>query len=250
VHVLSVVHGGDARAELFAPVVGDSGHNLDEWSFAWGTPPPRPLDSYDALLVFGGAMHADQDANHPWLHEESMWLQQVLNRRQPVLGVCLGVQLLARATGAWIGRMPSGPEIGWHEVELTEAGLADPVVGVLPRRFDAMQWHHYTYGLPAGAVELARSRACTQAFRLGEACWGVQFHPEVTERQLEGWIADKDDPPPDADGLLAETREQIGRWNELGRALCGAFLETAEDRRRGEGSDAVGARQRSSGSSG
>jgi GMP synthase (glutamine-hydrolysing) len=228
VHVLSVVHGGDARAELFAAVVDDAGHKLDEWSFAWGTPPQRPLDSYDALLVFGGAMHADQDAHHPWLHEESMWLQQVLSRRQPVLGVCLGVQLLARATGAWVGRMPDGPEIGWHEVELTEAGARDPVVGVLPPRFDAMQWHHYTYGLPAGAVELARSRACTQAFRLGEACWGVQFHPEVTERQLEGWIADPHDPPPDRDRLLAETREQIGRWTDLGRTLCTAFLDAAE----------------------
>jgi GMP synthase (glutamine-hydrolysing) len=226
--VLSVVHGADARAELFAPVVRDAGHRLDEWSFAWGTPPPHPLDSYDALLVFGGAMHADQDDHHPWLHEESMWLQQVLGRRQPVLGVCLGVQLLARATGAWVGRLPGGPEIGWHAVELTEAGRADPVVGALPPRFVAMQWHHYTYGLPAGAVELARSRACTQAFRLGETCWGVQFHPEVTQLQVEGWIADDDDPPPDRDRLLAETREQISRWNELGRALCAAFLDTAE----------------------
>ena len=227
-HVLSVVHGGDARAEVFAPVVGDAGHALDEWSFAWGTPPPRPLDSYDALLVFGGAMHADQDAHHPWLHEESMWLQQVLDRGTPVLGVCLGVQLLARAAGASVFRMPDGPEIGWHEVTLTEAGKGDPVVGALPPQFDALQWHHYTYELPAGALELARSPACTQAFRLGDACWGVQFHPEVTEPQLEGWIDDKSDPPPNRDRLLAETRGRIGRWNELGRVLCSSFLEAAE----------------------
>ena len=226
--VLSVIHGTDARAGLFAPVVDGAGHRLDEWSFVWGAPPPRPLDSYDALLVFGGAMHADQDAHHPWLHEESMWLQQVIDRGTPVLGVCLGVQLLARAAGARVGRMPDGPEIGWHEVELTEAGKEDPVVGALPPRFDALQWHHYTYELPAGAVELARSSACTQALRLGEACWGVQFHPEVTEAQLEGWIADKDDPPPDRDQLLAETREQIGRWNELGCTLCASFLDAAE----------------------
>ena len=227
-HVLSVIHGTDARAGLFAPVVDLAGHTLDEWSFAWGTPPPRPLDSYDAVLVFGGAMHADQDAHHPWLNEESLWLQQVLDRHTPVLGVCLGVQLLARAAGAWVGRMPEGPEIGWHAVDLTEAGVADPVVGALPPRFDALQWHHYTYALPAGAVELARSAACAQAFRLGEACWGVQFHPEVTEMQLQGWIDDTSDPPRDRDRLLAETHERIGRWNELGRTLCSAFLDTAE----------------------
>ena len=77
-------------------------------------------------------------------------------------------------------------------------------------------------------MELARSRACTQAFRLGEACWGVQFHPEVTQVQVEGWIADTDDPPPDPDRLLAETRERITGWNELGRTLCRSFLDAAE----------------------
>jgi GMP synthase (glutamine-hydrolysing) len=228
VNVLSVIHGNEARTELFAPVVGDAGHALDEWSFVWGTPPARPLDSYDAVLVFGGAMHADQDSHHPWLREETMWLHQLLHRHTPVLGVCLGVQLLARAAGSWVGPVKSGPEIGWHGVELTDAGAADPVLGALPRSFEALQWHHYTYGVPAGAVELATSEACTQAFRLGEACWGVQFHPEVTRTQLEGWLVDEDDPPPDADSLRAETPAKIERWTELGRTLCGAFLEAAE----------------------
>src|SRR6266852_1102284 len=185
-HILSVIHGTDARAELFAPAVEEAGHRLDEWSFGWGTPPPRPLDAYDAVLVFGGAMHADQDAHHPWLREETLWLQQVLDRHTPVLGVCLGVQLIARAAGAWVGRMPDGPEIGGCGVGLTEA------------------------------------------VRLGDACWGVQFHPEVTAAQLEGWVADTDDPPPDADRLRAETLEKMGRWNDLGRTLCAAFLATAE----------------------
>jgi GMP synthase (glutamine-hydrolysing) len=228
VRCLSVIHGSDARTELFGPVVEEQGHTLDEWSFAWDTPPPRPLDSYDAVFVFGGAMHADQDDHHPWLREETRWLEQLLARRTPVLGVCLGVQLLARAAGSWVRRMGDGPEIGWCRVELTEAGRLDPVLGSLPPLFEALQWHHYTYGLPAGAVELARSPACTQAFRLGEACWGVQFHPEVTERQLEGWLVDADDPPPNPDRLRREIPLKIGRWNELGRDLCAAFLRAAE----------------------
>ena len=227
-HVLSMIHGNEARTELFAPVVQDAGHSLDEWSFVWGTPPPRPLDSYDAVLVFGGAMHADQDVHHPWLTEETMWLQQLLDRHTPVLGVCLGVQLLARAAGSWVGPLAGGPEIGWYDVELTDDGAADPVLGALPHSFEALQWHHYTYGLPAGAVELARSKACTQAFRLGDACWGVQFHPEVTRTQIDGWIVDTEDPPPDAELMRSETPQKIDRWNELGRTLCRAFLDAAE----------------------
>jgi GMP synthase (glutamine-hydrolysing) len=228
-HVISVIHGSEARTELFAPVVESAGHRLDEWSFVWGTPPPRPLESYDAAMVFGGAMHADQEAQHPWISEELRWLTSVLETGLPVLGICLGVQLLARAAGSWVGPLDE-PEIGWYEVELTDAGVADPVVGALPRSFEALQWHRYTYGLPTDAVELATSPLATQAFRLGDACWGVQFHPEVTEGQLHGWLLDPDDPPHDADALRAEIPAKIGRWNELGRTLCGAFLDAAERR--------------------
>jgi GMP synthase (glutamine-hydrolysing) len=227
VRILSVVHGPEARAELFAPVVEQAGHELDEWSFSWGRRPPRPLDAYDAYLVFGGAMHPDQDALHTWLPEELAWLHRLLAEQRPVLGVCLGVQLLARAAGAQVRRL-SEPEIGWIEVELGDAGVADPVLGSLPRRFPGLVWHHYTYDLPDGAIELARTARTTQAFRFGEACWGVQFHPEVTAAQLGRWIVDFEDPPPDPEALRAETPSRIGAWNELGRRLCSAFLAAAE----------------------
>jgi GMP synthase (glutamine-hydrolysing) len=228
--LLSVVHGEDARTELFGPVAAESGHRLDEWSFGWGTPPPQPLDDYDAVLVFGGAMHADQDGLHPWLRDELRWLQGLLEGSVPTLGICLGSQLLTRAAGGWIGPLAE-PEIGWHEVELTDEGRSDPVLSALPPRFDALEWHHYGHGLPDGAVALARNPAALQAFRLGEACWGVQFHPEVTETQLRGWIADKADPPADPERLREETRARIGTWNDLGSRLCRAFLTVAEQRR-------------------
>ena len=224
-NVLSIVHPGDAGSELFGAVVTELGHRFDELSFAEG--PPPPVDAYDAVLVFGGAMHVDQEEQHPWLRDESGWLDTLLDGTTPTLGVCLGSQLLARAAGAWVGPLPV-PEIGWTEVELTDAGAADPVLSSLPPRFEALQWHHYAHELPEGAVALAHSAASLQGFRLGDACWGVQFHPEVTEPQLERWIGDKSDLPADPNRLRAETRERIGDWNELGRSLCRSFLAAAE----------------------
>ena len=195
---------------------------LEEWSFSGGGIPPA---SYDAYMVFGGAMHPDQDLEHPWLVSEVDWLRELVESGAPVLGVCLGAQLIARALGAWSGPLAGGPEIGWHEVERC---AEDPVLDALPRQFEAFEWHHYTYDMPAGAVELARNARCNQAYRVGDACWAVQFHPEVTHAQVLGWIDDPEDPPADPDALRAETAAKIGRWNELGLALRDAFVAAAE----------------------
>jgi GMP synthase-like glutamine amidotransferase len=232
VNVLSITHGGDAGMELFGPLVAAAGHRLDEWSFERGTTLPQPLEAYDAVLVFGGFMHPDQDDLYPWLGDEREWLRGLIGGPRPTLGICLGSELIAQVADAWVGRLPV-PEIGWGEVELTNAGETDPVFSALPARFDGLLWHHYAHDLPPGAVALAHSAASLQAFRLGERCWGVQFHPEVTEPQLERWIGDDTDPPPDPDRLLAETRKRIGGWNELGRRLCRSFLAAAERLRAG-----------------
>jgi GMP synthase-like glutamine amidotransferase len=225
--LLSIVHPGDAGTELFAPVIAEAGHRLDEWVVAEHGRPP--LEGHDAVLVFGGSMHVDQHDRHPWLRDETEWLRGLMESPVPTLGICLGSQLLALAAGAPVGPLAQ-PERGWREVELTEQAADDPVLSSLPERFEALQWHHYAHGLPEGAVALARNDACLQAFRLGETTWGVQFHPEVTQPQLERWFADKSDLPTDRERLQAETRERIGAWNELGRRLCRAFLGAAEVR--------------------
>ena len=97
----------------------------------------------------------------------------------------------------------------------------------LPPRFDAFQWHYYSFDVPDSAVELARNEACSQAFRLGDRAWAVQFHPEVTLEQVHSWIDDKEDVPVDWDALARASPKRIGGWNQLGRTLCGAFLDAA-----------------------
>ncbi len=227
-NVLAIIHGEEVRSGVFGEVVEERGHRLEEWSLAWGRPPVRPVDDYGAVLVFGGAMHADQDDRHPWLREENLLLQRLLATRTPLLGVCLGAQLLAKAAHAPVGPAAE-PEIGWFEVELLPAAEEDPLFEGLPKRFHAFQWHYYTYGLPAGARELARSAGCTQAFGLGELAWGIQFHAEVTRRQVDAWIESSgDELPLPAAELGRQLDERMAGWNTLGRSLCDSFLAVAE----------------------
>jgi GMP synthase (glutamine-hydrolysing) len=221
--VLALTHGPSVGPGVFADAIAAGGHELEVWEVpSRGAP---PTGAADAAVVLGGAMHPDEDHRHGWLTDELRWLEGALEDGTPVLGVCLGSQLLARAAGAEVFRAGE-PEVGWLEVELTEAAAADPVASALPPRFDAFQWHHYTHGLPAGAVELARSRVCTQAFRLGRA-WGVQFHPEVHAEQVESWLTEDPEDVADPAALRRETRARIAAWNDLGRVLCAAFLAAA-----------------------
>ncbi len=130
-NVLSVIHGTIARGGIFDEVVAEAGHRVEEWSLAWGTPPPRPIDDYGAVLIFGGSMHADQDRRHPWLREENLFIQRLLDRHVPLLGICLGIQLIAKAGGSAVYPLQDGPEIGWVPVELTETAESDPVLSRL-----------------------------------------------------------------------------------------------------------------------
>jgi GMP synthase (glutamine-hydrolysing) len=225
--VLAVVHGEEVRSGVFAEPIAAGGHELEEWSIARAPAPSRPLESYDAVLVFGGSMHADEEEAHPWLRDEKALLRRFLDARKPVLGVCLGGQLLAEAAGARVRRSPE-PEIGWHPVELTPAAVSDPLFARLPPRLDALQWHYYAFDVPAGATELARSPVCSQAFRLGELAWGVQFHPEVTLAMVEGWLEEPEEVDFDREALRRETHERIEEWNAVGRELSASFIAVAE----------------------
>ena len=227
--ILSIRHPGGGHAGVFAARANVAGGQLDEWTPASEDAPPEPAESYDALVVLGGGMNVDEAGQRPYLRGEIELLAEALRRRQPVLGICLGAQLLASAAGASVHRARS-PEIGWREVELCSAAAADHVVGALPRRFTAFQWHSYAFDIPFGAVELARNEVCPQAYRLGDCAWGVQFHPEVTEEILTGWFSAYEVDPDavamgfDPAGATAELAVRLPHWNLLGGILFDAFI--------------------------
>jgi GMP synthase (glutamine-hydrolysing) len=228
---LAIVHQRDAGAGVFADEMRERGVELDEWLLTKrGAGPPREIADYDAVLTFGGAMHADQEDRHPWLRFEKDFLEALLDDGMPILAVCLGCQLLADAAGG-LARRAREPEIGWLEVEITDEGAADPVIGPLAPSFTGFQWHSYEAVPPQGAAILARSPVCAQAYRIGERAWGIQFHAEVTAGDLAHWI---DDYRSDGDAvrigidpqaLRAETEGKIADWSRLGRELCGRFLD-------------------------
>jgi GMP synthase (glutamine-hydrolysing) len=230
VRALAIVYEPDAGPGVFADAFAAGDVALDTWLAADGVAPPSNPVEYDAVLSFGGSMHVDQEDRHPWLAAQKRLLAELLERRVPVLGVCLGGQLLAAAAGTE-PRPAREPEIGWYEVEVTPEGADDPVIGPLGPAFEAFEWHSYESPLPAGAVGLATTPDCLQAYRIGDSAWGIQFHAEVTLADAESWmdeyLRDENRQPPgvDIDGFRQRTRAEIGDWNELGRGLCGRFLD-------------------------
>jgi GMP synthase-like glutamine amidotransferase len=177
---------------------------------------PLGRDDFDAVMIFGG--EANVDDAHGWLAEEKELIRGWLKRGTPLLGVCLGAQLIAQVAGADVRRLDQ-PEVGWHEV----SGDGE----LLPERFLAFEWHRYGFDhAPPGAKELARNDAGCQAFQLGNAL-AIQFHAEVDEPTVNGWIRDYGaEVNADPEALAAETEREITRWNDFGRALCDRWLRS------------------------
>jgi GMP synthase-like glutamine amidotransferase len=230
--VLAIVHDADAGPGVFAEGIAARGAELDCWGLPGGGAPPRDPQQYDAVLALGGAAHPDQQATYPWMRAEISLMGELLAAGTPILGVCLGAELLAVAGGGGTYAMEH-PEVGWYDVRVTDAGTEDPLLGPLAPEFVALEWHSYGLVLPPGAAALARSAACPQAFRVGPAAWGIQFHAEVTLTDLAAWIEHERSPEEaerlgfEPDELRARSAARIGAWNELGRRLCARFLEAA-----------------------
>jgi GMP synthase (glutamine-hydrolysing) len=172
---------------------------------------PDRLDEYHGLVVMGGPMSVYDRDRHPFLREEMRLIEEALKGDIPVLGVCLGSQLLAAALGAPVapGRQK---EIGWYRVDLTEDGGKDPLWVDLEPSFTAYHWHGDTFTLPVGTVSLASSeRTPHQAFRYGRSAYGVLFHMEVTETMIRDMVDSFRDELREAGLNGAGIVEQAGR---------------------------------------
>lgn len=189
-----------------------------------GTAAPDPA-RYDGLIFMGGAMSVNDGLDY--LELEARSIAQAVEAGRPVLGVCLGAQLIAKAMGARVYRNPV-KEIGWFEIELTDEGAADPLFSGAGPLETVLQWHGETFDLPPGARWLATSAACrNQAFRIGSSIYALQFHLEVTPDMVADWC-EQDlncadlreihvpiDPGHNAARLTVLARQVFGRWCDL-----------------------------------
>lgn len=180
-----VLHNPKGCSGLIGEILSAAGHHITYYCPLNGEPLPAQ-DDFDAAVVFGGKMSANDHDDLPELLQELLWIRQTVELKKPFLGICLGAQLLAMTFGGQVTRHPKRlTEIGYYRIYPTIAGYND-IFANIPERF--FQWHNEGFTIPDGGIKLAESDLYpNQAFKIGCCAYGFQFHPEATAEQIRHW---------------------------------------------------------------
>jgi GMP synthase (glutamine-hydrolysing) len=180
-------HSAREPLGVLDPMLRRAGFRIRYLNFSRQPDLQPDVSRYNGLVVLGGPMNVDQQHRHPHLATEIAAIREALARGIPILGICLGAQLLAAALGANV--QPNHVrEIGWYRLHATAAAAGDPLCRHLGEHH-VFQWHAYTFDLPPGAVHLASTPTCpNQAFRHGDRAYGLQFHLEADLALIQRWL--------------------------------------------------------------
>jgi len=209
------------------------GHRIRFHNFERDPDAQPNVERYRGLIVLGGPMNVEDQNRRPHLKTELRSIERALEQGKPVLGICLGAQLLAHVLGAPVQRHRQA-EIGWYDMHMSAEGRSDPVLGAAGERLPVFQWHSYAYELPHGATHLARTETCEQqAFRFGSNAYGFQFHLEADAEVIERWLGlpsfraelTAAGLPADADTIRAETVKLAAATRHSADAVFNNFLD-------------------------
>ena len=225
-------HSASEPLGVLDPMLRDAGFRVRYVNFSRDPQAQPDVSRYNGLVVLGGPMHVDQTDRHPHLLTEIAALREALKLGMPILGICLGAQLLAAALGAAV-RPHSVREIGWYGLRPTPAAAQDRLLRHLAAGARVFQWHAYTFDVPTGAVHLASTQTCAnQAFRWGERAYGLQFHLEADEDMIRRWAhapayrreIEAEGGEPAVEQVLTDTHRHIGAALEAGRRVFEEFI--------------------------
>lgn len=215
------------------PLLRGSGFRIKYVNFGRNPDTKPSLDGYRGLVILGGPMNVDQTDRYKHLKTEIDFIIKAISKQLPVLGICLGAQLIAKALGSEV-RDNEELEVGWYDVSPTDEGERDLLLYHLNQTEKIFQWHGDTFEIPKGALHLATSPKCyNQAFRFGSNVYGFQFHLEVDQKMIERWLhvpshkrqiedsGGKIDPMK----IRAETVAYIDRLKELSKMVFGEFVK-------------------------
>jgi GMP synthase (glutamine-hydrolysing) len=235
--LLALRHVEHESLGTLAPILARSG--LACQTVDWFAPGQHSFTPGDVagLVVMGGPMNVDETGKYPFLATEARWIGQAVQAELPVLGICLGSQLLAKTLGA--GVYPNRvKEIGWYPIELTAAAADDRLFGGCGPSATVFQWHGDTFDLPSGAVHLARSPLCQhQAFRYGRSAYGLQFHLEITAEMIADWLVEPGNcgelsglPAIDPQEILRRTPREMPGLTRLAEDVFSRFAALCRER--------------------
>ena len=219
-NILVVQHLEIEPAALIGALIIDTGHRVEIVRIDRGEKIPAELAGYDGVVVMGGPMSAN-DIHLPYIADELLLLAKAIEADLPVLGLCLGAQLLARAAGAEIIASPVR-ELGWYPVRSTWDSADDPIFRMLEDDLMVFQWHGETFTLPDAATLLATDPDVPhQAFRIGSSQYGLQFHIEVDAAVIDSWIeAGESERSELGEAGIAAIRSQTPGYLPAAHAFC------------------------------
>jgi GMP synthase (glutamine-hydrolysing) len=214
------------------PLLRASGIRIKYVNFGRFPDAQPSLEGYRGLIILGGPMNVDQVDQHKHLITEINLIQEAVDRGLPVLGICLGAQLIAKALGSEVKKNRE-VEIGWYDVSPTEDGREDPLISHFRNTERIFQWHGDTFSIPHRAVHLASSPLCSnQAFRYNGNVYGFQFHLEVDRKMIERWLRvphnreeiERTKGKVDPQNIRKETVLSIDRLEQLSKIVFGEFI--------------------------